>query len=417
VTDPGTDVPLSELPPDCSDEKECENIGKNNKPKPTFRPFSDEELNKFLEEFKRRQGNEDTPTRITTLIDSDPFNNVEENKEDKFPDKPKASWHLIQSQTHKHPYDDHTGWVTLEPVPWSSSHIQKWEPNANKKPEMPSSSNSWDNNEQPWNKPNKWNDRPWNKPTYEYKPSSKPSHWSSNNYQNYNKPQWQDSWASSSDIITDGKPGLFPQDHQSKPWSDSFSHRPATEVVYHGYKDSFSSRPSSPPESDGRWVLLSSTKGYSVPHRNRGYQRALNLNSNLGTSVSSHRTVRLTVLPALNGTTNTTTSHGGLLEVEETSQTVDEAQREHAAKMLRLENDPYKSVPKANKRSGAATRVYPLQTSTSQSRSNAVLAAVGAGMIPATVAMLLPMVLGRKKRDLQEDHFYSDQLFHLNNFR
>lgn len=65
--------------------------------------------------------------------------------------------------------------------------------------------------------------------------------------------------------------------------------------------------PTHPEEGDGTWVLLSSTKGYSTPPRGRlPHQRAL--------TVSTHRSVRLTVLPPENGT-NMTTSHGGLLEV------------------------------------------------------------------------------------------------------
>lgn len=32
-------------------------------------------------------------------------------------DKSKSvQWSLLKSQHHKHPYDDHKGWVTLEPV-------------------------------------------------------------------------------------------------------------------------------------------------------------------------------------------------------------------------------------------------------------------------------------------------------------
>ena len=35
-------------------------------------------------------------------------------------------------------------------------------------------------------------------------------------------------------------------------------------------------------------------------------------------------------------------------------------------------------------------------------RRNAILSAVGAGMIPATMAMILPMILGRRKRSVHE---------------
>lgn len=118
--------------------------------------------------------------------------------------------------------------------------------------------------------------------------------------------------------------------------------------------------------------------------------------------------MRLTVLPADNST-NTTLSHGGLLEVESTLQTVEEAQREHAAKMLRLNTlkpaDRVKSptVVKSNsRRSGEAVQVFSASPADGQSKT-AMLAAIGAGMIPATMAMLLPMVLGRRRRSADSD--------------
>jgi hypothetical protein len=74
-----------------------------------------------------------------------------------------------------------------------------------------------------------------------------------------------------------------------------------------------------------------------------------------------------------------------LLEVESTFQTVDEAQRDDAFK--RIENDT-KPVPVRL----ISTPVKP------KGNGKAVLAAVGAGMLPATMALLVPMMLGRKKR-------------------
>lgn len=92
-----------------------------------------------------------------------------------------------------------------------------------------------------------------------------------------------------------------------------------------------------------------------------------------------------------------------MLEVEKTLQTVEEAQREHAAKMLKLntlkpEDVPHGEPVRQNSRRSADTvRVFAASPSTGQSKT-AVLAAIGAGMIPATMAMLLPMVLGRRRR-------------------
>lgn len=103
-------------------------------------------------------------------------------------------------------------------------------------------------------------------------------------------------------------------------------------------------------EGDGHWVLLSSTKGYSVPHRQRSFARSLdddktnNVDAKDETPDKSHRpisarrSIRLTVLPSLNGAGSTVTSHNGMIEVESTHQTVDEAHREHLARMMRFGN-------------------------------------------------------------------------------
>lgn len=49
-------------------------------------------------------------------------------------------------------------------------------------------------------------------------------------------------------------------------------------------------------------------------------------------------------------------------------------------------------------------------------RSTEIMAAVGAGMLPATMAMLMPMVLGRRRRKRRDIHhtipLLSDASFH-----
>lgn len=377
---------LSHYPIDCTNQKECDAANVETTPMPTFRPYSQEELNSFLKKYVDEHGKkpENPSNKLANLYMEEPVNVLEGLKEKS------KSWQLMQSQKHNHPYDDRTGWVTLEPVPWSASQIQKWEPNR-RPPQIP----QWE----PEQKPNRWQDRPWNKPSYDYKPTQKPY--------DYNKPGWSDSYGSGSDIITDGRPTSFPHDYQSKPYYKPQEHKDG------GYL---------PGDGDGRWVLLSSTKGYSLPQRNRAYQRALVVPTS-GHQVKSHRSVKLTVLPP-EDSANTAISHGGLIEVEKGSQTVEESQREHAAKMLKLTQPPpevqaqkqqqqeeEKEEPQkqqqpvtAVKRSGTV-RVYPVRVT--HPRSNAMIAAVGAGMIPATMAMLLPMVLGRKRRSLDTADMYT----------
>jgi len=72
------------------------------------------------------------------------------------------------------------------------------------------------------------------------------------------------------------------------------------------------------------------------------------------------------VLPSINGT-NTTTSHGGLLEVEKTFKSVDQSRNEYERQKLT-------TVPNILKK-----RPIRHTTVNAQPSSSAVLAAVGAG--------------------------------------
>lgn len=106
----------------------------------------------------------------------------------------------------------------------------------------------------------------------------------------------------------------------------------------------------------------------------------------------------MTVLPSINGT-NTTTSHGGLLEVEETFKTVDQSQREYEA-AEKLKKSPTTTTSSS---SSMIIKKRPIKSGIiiqNKPSNSAVLAAVGAGMLPATMAMVIPMMLGRKKRSI-----------------
>lgn len=188
------------------------------------------------------------------------------------------------------------------------------------------------------------------------------------------------------EIITDGLPANFPKH------TDYANRR-------RGSNDNILP-PSHPLNGDGEWVLLTTTKGYKPPKRTG--QRSMQISPD--TQVGAHRTVRLTVLPPLkNSKVNMTTSHGGLLQVESTFQTVEQAQRIYA-KRQKLKQRYSTSTTKRPKRSEK-------QVSTAQPVSNtdasSVLAAVGAGMIPATMAMLVPMMgHGRRRREIRYETTY-----------
>ncbi|EFN63216.1 hypothetical protein EAG_15201 [Camponotus floridanus] len=347
-------------------------------------------------------------------------------------------------------YEDRNGWVTLEAIPWSKSKISKWQAN-------PSTQRPWPEIK-PWDKPSM---KPWAsdytiRPTYENnKPwydKSKPN-WSDNNENPYQKPISRPSYHSgdvaqkwpsekpywnkhethrpNSDIITDDRPANFPNTW-SRPQTTSYQlidkytekDQSGDGSEWHDYSSKYDQNrptiiterpnfshyqyvnnhpPNHPASGDGQWILLSTNRGYS-----KSRQRSIKIDTvntpealqavnttNRGNKqnrpalpvITSKRQVRLTVLPSINGT-NTTTSHGGLLEVEKTFKSVDQSRKEY--EMGKLTTEP--SIP--NKR--------PIRhTLSGQPSSSAVLAAVGAGMLPATMAMMIPMMLGRRKRDLR----------------
>jgi hypothetical protein len=389
---------------ECTDNNECAGIELGGSDA-TFKPYTQDELNRILKRYGEADSESESSDKILSYDDSG-------NQ-----DKSKASWNLVdpQQQSPKNPYDDRRGWVTLEPMAWSSSHIQKWEPNnrptwppppqdhaqpgyspwaSNRPIQRPSN-----NYNQPQQQPSDWTtERPWIRPTYDYSP--KPQHTS--NYQKPSAPHNSQSYYgwnnADQDIITDGKPGQFPADTYHKPWNGDYG-----QTSYSG-----GPRPTET-EGDGQWVLLSSTKGYSIPHRpNRSLQaRSISIDTvnrpvetlsrtdtmtdgstdSVSRPMSSKRTVRLMVLPPEKGSQNTTTSHNGMIEVDVSRKSVDQEQREFAARALK---DSENNVQAFSDRSAKANE-----------DRRAVLAAVGAGMLPAaTMAMFLPMMVGRKRRDL-----------------
>lgn len=388
-------------------------------------------------------------------IKSDRFSSAYE-QDDENDDKVFTSWNRLKVKQHKHPFDDKDGWVTLEPVAWSTSKISKWKPNVKKQ------------------KPSYWNDDddtkfsnddrfstyqemdnsyvyPPKRPTLsrpgfinnklhvpqEYEPElpSKPT-WTKNKLQPQQQSMnnYQSSWSSDDNrrpyrpvsncdkddsysnddsvyygiadsVVTDNRPSNFPYEYEALHQS-STQKRPVrrpTQVVYSDIEDDRSSRP---PHGDGHWVLLSTTKGY----RNKKRQRSLEhpTENEAVPSITSHKSVSLTVLPTDDHShTNMTTSHGGLLEVEKSFQTVEESKRD-----MDIKNDL----------EVAASQHRPVKNKTIRKRlvgnknlpdSSTVIAAVGAGMVPATMAMVVPMMLGRRRR---RDLNYYEPILHLNQY-
>ncbi|XP_039757211.1 uncharacterized protein LOC120631621 [Pararge aegeria] len=389
-------------------------------------------------------------------IKSDRFS-ATSNQEDENDDKVYTSWNRLKVKQHKHPFDDKDGWVTLEPVAWSTSKISKWKPNVKKqKPTY------WNNDDDDTKYSN--DDRftsyqetdngymyPQNRPTLsrpgfinnklhipqEYEPElpSKPT-WTKNKPQPQQQSvhSYQSSWSSddsrrpykpvtncdkddpytnddavyygmSDSVVTDPRPSNFPYEYEALHQS-SMQKRPArrpTQVVYSDIDDDRSSRP---PHGDGHWVLLSTTKGY----RNKKRQRSLEPPAeNIAVpSITSHQSVSLTVLPTDDHSrTNMTTSHGGLLEVEKSFQTVEESKRD-----MDMKNDLEVAASQHRPMRNKLIRKKLVGNKNSPD-SSTVMAAVGAGMVPATMAMVVPMMLGRRRR---RDLYNEPQILYLNEY-
>lgn len=406
---------------ECTDNNECAGIELGGSDA-TFKPYTQDELNRILKRYGEADSEPESSDKILTYDTSGPSNQ----------DKSKASWNLVDPQQGSKPggggpYDDRRGWVTLEPMAWSSSHIQKWEPNnrptwppppqdhappsyspwASNRPiqQRPSNNYQQQPQQQHQQQPSDWTtERPWIRPTYDY--SAKPQSQGPAHYQKPSASQnYYGGWNSADpDIITDGKPGQFP--------ADAYQHKPSWNGGDYGHQTSYSGGPRpTEAEGDGQWVLLSSTKGYSIPHRpnrslksgrsvsidtvsrpletvSRSDDAASRMAEPVSRPVSSKRTVRLMVLPPDKDSGNVTTSHNGMIEVDVSGKSVDQEQREYAARALEREaND---------------VQVYSDRTAKATDDRRAVLAAVGAGMLPAaTMAMFLPMMVAtRKRRDL-----------------
>lgn len=168
------------------------------------------------------------------------------------------------------------------------------------------------------------------------------------------------------DIVTDNRPSDFPDAdaHESSAHYNrhQFSHhqnkyRPEDDIDrFHSGSASFhsSQHAARPEEGNGEWVLLSTTKGYQIPggHRQHG-KRSMSMSQGSVTENTpqfvAHKTVKLTVLPAENKRKSKNsafstdeksdepamvTSHGGLIEVEATGQTVEE----HVKETLQSQN-------------------------------------------------------------------------------
>ncbi len=181
----------------------------------TFRPYSQDELNKILQKYESDKDNleaQESSNKVANYYSIASSNNIETSSPTSDPHDKSKAWNVINySQTYnKNPYDDRMGWVTLEPIAWSSSQVQKWEPNTKPSWPIPSQNGPWGSHIQHQQQTTfgSYSERPYKKPTYQYQ--SKP--WTSN--QNFGKPPYSENFGNQ-EIITDGQPGYFPSERPS----------------------------------------------------------------------------------------------------------------------------------------------------------------------------------------------------------
>lgn len=391
--------------------------------------YSPDLLNKFLVDYaaKVKTPYEDKKGKLQEILLFD------DDDEDHFPTnlRPEEKY----NNQNKNNYADrrydrpNTGWVTMDVIPWSSSTVSKWqghvqrlpntrpqgssnrpdygsaEENDNRYPSYPSHnyrppqrrpSNDYDEvdrfsaghkgQQQGYyhNYQNKFHEK---RPYYDYHQGSS---------QNQNQPHPDPNkdiyrpWRG--DIITDNRDPDFP-DHPSSSYPHNKRHPSYSEEHYDHYH---AGPPTSTPESgNGEWILVSTTKGY---HRPRNGQRAVTVKPQ---SFTSHKSVQLAV---------TTEKQKPTTFSFDTANHQEPQQQRPSNEDLLGEQSMHSQLVSATKPPAKKTSSVPQKkvvkkvlnvNKAAGIDSSALLAAVGAGMVPATVAMLMPMIAGkRKKRDL-----------------
>lgn len=252
------------------------------------------------------------------------------------------------------------------------------------------------------------------------------------------------------DIITDNRPSDFPSHSQTygnrpPPTRPNDYHYSSSnqnnKYQFHGGNYNTHQHPTL--NGDGQWVLVSTTQGYkSYEFPKRNGQRAITFKAQNGasgqskpnkntiitsssahehyiatsptqlsqigpTSTTQQKGVKLTVMPLYinnspessfnvpeynfnkhNHLQNSYSPYESMLETDPSSQTIEESVS--AANLANSAN----SLKKKRK-----VRNYSMRKQLNlKPDSNAVFAAVGAGLLPATMAMIAPMVLGKRKK-------------------
>lgn len=346
----------------------------------------------------------------------------------------------MERKNRRPPLKQNSGWVSLDPVPtYSSAKIYKWNSYAQKfKPNRPSySQTEWEDDDNYNNQPSF--DSTYSETTFnEDRPYQVPPKPFSSHYPNIQKPSYKPyndipsrpSFSNEydddrhysgqkkpwNDLITDNRPSNFPVEQ---------SHGHGYAFAETGYKKDKKEHPETYPTSgNGRWVLVSTTRGQqqqsnrnqkslsstvpkvrcnicsNAPKNSNSQQKSSPAQPKSSTQPKSSITLQRsptpeqkkryraltepasvsTVLHVVPGgdTKNITTHNGEVIEV---------ARHSRAGQSF---GQPSNTTRLMTKR---------VQLVPAQDNSGPVFAAVGAGLIPATLSLVAPMVLGRRRRD------------------
>lgn len=362
-----------------------------------------------------------------------------------------------QSNNKKHKYDTdqrydrpNSGWVTMDVIPWSSSKVSKWQGHVQKLPSRPQTDYSrpdyvsvedfdddrYNSHYRPsrpsygdydevdrfsssssaggYNKFNKYHDK---KPYYDYQTSA--SNQNNNYHQQHhhttspgeNTPNKDIYRPWRGDIITDNRAPDFPDHHHSSAYPNK-KRRPASPSSpydnHSGESHSYNynshhphTRPTDSPDSgNGEWILVSTTKGYHFP---RHGQRAIAMKP---PSFAGHKSVQLSV-------TNPKGSTFSFDSDQHSQQHLlyggDQSGEQSMHSTTGTAAPPVKKTTTTVQKKKVVKKVFPVKSPGVD--GSAVLAAVGAGMVPATVAMLMPMLAGRRRR--KRDLFATRNVTHF----
>lgn len=337
-------------------------------------------LKKFVSEYMDKWKNADSKTKSEIEEIHDKIKNHATDKSNEFDGPsskiseniPEEKWFSLFASDERRPFDadrNSAPWTSMDAVPWSVSTVKKWHPNKVQS-----------DHRRPYpfyTRPNKYHHDEFSNDEDDFFKRRKPSNIDRNSQrpsvvslwtkpQSFQRPQtdfddsddsdsfrnkFYDRFSSSSrpwqnDIITDDRAPDFPD--SSIDSTDDHQH------IHHHYQTyddiDRNHSPSNhhhsvhtlngPESGNGEWVLISSTKGYQAPQNYRQYnKRAMAMSGTIPQHIL-HKSVKLTVLPALktdrrkNTTSsiqnnrhkkpNVISSHDGLLEVQSGYQTVDE---------------------------------------------------------------------------------------------